>query len=133
MLSELVPWTACASRVGLVFQIVWLPTQLEIELPGRACHGAAENPGVSRKREWNLSKFIDAHSGGDRYCHYLGNVYRSLANDVTAQNFMRCAVDDQLAKTRCSPVDDRPRGRVESWLRHCVFPNIYLMTALAGI
>src|SRR5207244_4916592 len=92
---------------------VRLPKVLPIELPGHAGRHATEYAGVGRKRKRNVSQLIDSHSGGDGDCRDLRDLDRPFADDVTTENLVRRAIDDQLAEAERSPVDDRACGRDE--------------------
>src|SRR5262245_18928345 len=94
------------------------PDHFQIELTSRARRRATQDPGIGGKREWNLSQIIHPHSGGNGYRRHLGDIYRSLTNNVAAQNFVGRAVDDQLAETGRPPVDYLPRGRIEAHYRY---------------
>ena len=78
----------------LVFYLAFLPGQFQIELASRTCRNAAEDSGIRRKREWNLSQLVHPHSGGDDYCCYLRDIHRPLTNDVTSEDVVGRAVDD---------------------------------------
>ena len=60
-----------------------------------------------------MRELIDPHASGNRDRRYLRDLDRPLADDVAAKNFIGHAIDDQLAEPGCSPVDDRPRGRIK--------------------
>ena len=84
----------------IAFDFACLPAYVQIELAGRGASCVREISRICRKRERNLSQFIDPHPRRNSHCRDLCNLYRSFANNVTAQYLRGLAIDNELAKSR---------------------------------
>src|SRR4030095_11612354 len=92
-----------------------LPDHFQIQLARCARRHATEDPCVGWKRERNLSQVIHTHPGGNGYRRHLCDLYRTIADNVAAQDFIGRAVGDEFAETGRPPVDYRASGRIEAY------------------
>ena len=95
-----------------------LPIGGEIDLTRGAGSGPAQDSRVGGKRKRDLGQAVDRQSGVDRHGRHLDDLDRSVTNNMAAQDLTGGAVNDQLAETIRSAVDDRPRCRIERNVRH---------------
>ena len=61
-----------------------------------------------------MGQFVNRHPSRDGYRRHLGNLDRSLADNVAAQDLVSLAVGEQFAKAEGATVDNRARRRVEA-------------------
>src|SRR5262249_37147757 len=90
---------------------------LQIELVCRTGRRASQCSCIGRIRERDMSQFVHPHAGSDGYCRHLGGIDGPVTNYVATQYPESLSVRDQFAKTNLTSIDDRPRGRVETYNR----------------